>query len=653
MLKTMQSILRRWLVAAAFAIGLAACGGGGGGMSGGTQTAPQGCTASTCGNAMLTLTDAPGDFASYTVNVTSLQLQKADGTMVETLPVSTTVDFTQLVDITELVTAAQIPQGEYVAATMTLDYTNASIYVYTDAADTQSVQVAEVMNGASGGGILWPAQTPPQTETVTLSVQLDNAHHLFINPGKLSRLALDFNLAASNTVDLTNPAQPVVTVKPLLVASVVPSDTKSTRVRGPLVSVDQTQGSYVVTVQPFNNSAATSGQVTVLTTPQTTFEVDGKSLNQANGLSALSADGAGTLTVAFGTLSTTDMTFTATEVLAGSSVQSGNFDRVQGVVISRSTVNGVVTLIVRGGTILTHADGDCRFSPKDVAVQIGANTMVSAVGAEPGSAPALSWPSVGSEITAFGTATTTTDASGRRVFDATAGALRVERTTLWGTAASTGIAAGQVTLNLQAIEGLPVATFDFTGTGSNPASYVVAIGALPPPPTPLATAVAPLRFFGLVQPFGFAPPDFNAETLISFADTSALLDAGFGAGSTAALTVTGTASLTLNVSDPLLGPMHFIKIGPQLINLLTLTSNVMIVPDPTSSGPFAIRTMPNMGSTSAASFMIDVYNNFPDFATQLSTKLAGGAKVQQVLAIGQYDQSTNTLTAEQIDVGLD
>jgi hypothetical protein len=644
----------RWLAAAALTIGLAACGGGGGnGMSGGTTPAPQGCTSATCGNAMLTLTDAPGDFASYTVNVTSLQLQKADGTMVETLPVSTTVDFTQLVDLTELVTAAQIPQGEYVAATMTLDYTNASIYVYTDAADTQSVQVAEVLNGASGGGILWPAQTPPQTETVTLSVQLDNAHHLFINPGKLSRLALDFNLAASNTVNLANPAQPVVTVQPLLVASVVPGDTKSIRVRGPLVSVDQTQGSYVVTVQPFNNATASSGQLTVQTTAQTSFEVDGKSLDQADGLSALSADGPGTLTVAFGTLSTTTMTFTATEVLAGTSVQHGNRDRVQGVVISRSTANGVVTLVVRGGSVLTHADGDCRFSPKDIAVEIGAGTTITAVGTEPGAAPSLSWPSVGSEITAFGTATTATDASDRRVFDATAGALRVELTTLWGTAGSTGIAAGQVTLNLQAIEGLPVSAFDFTGTGSNPASYVVAIGALPPP-TPAASAVVPLRFFGRVQPFGFAPPDFNAETLISFADTSALLDAGFGSGSTAALAVNGTASLTLNVSDPLLGPMHFIKIGPQLINLTTLTSNVTITPDPAASGPFAIRTAPAMGTANASQqFMIDVYNNFPDFASQLSAKLAAGAKVQQVLATGQYDQSTNTLTAEQIDVGLD
>ena len=77
MLSRILSNLPRWLAPAVIALGLAACGGGGGGSSGGTMSGPQGCSASTCGNAMVTLTDAPGDFASYTVGVTSIQLTKA------------------------------------------------------------------------------------------------------------------------------------------------------------------------------------------------------------------------------------------------------------------------------------------------------------------------------------------------------------------------------------------------------------------------------------------------------------------------------------------------------------------------------------------------------------------------------------------------
>ena len=44
---------------------LAACGGG---MSSGGMAAPNSCGASSCGDAMLTMTDAKGDFLSYTVN---------------------------------------------------------------------------------------------------------------------------------------------------------------------------------------------------------------------------------------------------------------------------------------------------------------------------------------------------------------------------------------------------------------------------------------------------------------------------------------------------------------------------------------------------------------------------------------------------------
>jgi hypothetical protein len=75
------------------------------------------------------LTDAAGDFLTYTVDVTSLTLTKADGTVVQALPQRTRVDFARFVDLTEFVTAATIPSGTYVSATLNLDYTNADIQV--------------------------------------------------------------------------------------------------------------------------------------------------------------------------------------------------------------------------------------------------------------------------------------------------------------------------------------------------------------------------------------------------------------------------------------------------------------------------------------------------------------------------------------------
>ncbi len=79
------------------------------------------------------MTDADGDFLNYTVDVLSLELETANGRIVETLPRSTRINFTDYVDLTELVTAASVPPATYVAGTIRLDYTNAEVFV--EAAD--------------------------------------------------------------------------------------------------------------------------------------------------------------------------------------------------------------------------------------------------------------------------------------------------------------------------------------------------------------------------------------------------------------------------------------------------------------------------------------------------------------------------------------
>lgn len=106
----------------AAALILAACGGGGGGAAG-NQAPPvnQACTASTCGTLLVGLTDADGNFLSYAVDVVSLSLETANGRVVQALPVRQRVDFAEIVDLTELVTAATIPNATYVGASITLD----------------------------------------------------------------------------------------------------------------------------------------------------------------------------------------------------------------------------------------------------------------------------------------------------------------------------------------------------------------------------------------------------------------------------------------------------------------------------------------------------------------------------------------------------
>jgi hypothetical protein len=81
------------------------------------------------GEVVISLTDADGDFLTYKVDVVSIELTRADGTIVETIPLKTTIDFVQYTEMTEFFTVATIPSGRYTQARMKLDYTNAEIEV--------------------------------------------------------------------------------------------------------------------------------------------------------------------------------------------------------------------------------------------------------------------------------------------------------------------------------------------------------------------------------------------------------------------------------------------------------------------------------------------------------------------------------------------
>lgn len=597
---------------------LAACGGGSSGNS--MATPPAG----DMGAAMVTLQDAAGDFQSYTVDVVSIKLTKASGAAVETVPATTRVDFEQLVDLSELISAGQIPAGEYVGATITLDYSNANI-------------VAEDATG--GSQLLTPldASGNPLTGTIDLTVQLDNRHHLLITKARTARLAFDFNLAASNAVDLANNT---VTVSPTIQASVVPPADFPVRVRGTLVSTDTSGNSYTVNVRPFHLGTGNTGQVAVHVADTTKYEVDGMSYTGADGLAALAAEPADTITVAQGMVSTSDYTFTAKRVLAGSSVDSATLDRVHGVVTSR---NGNL-LTVRGATLDMRAGG-FEYMRGDVTVSVADATRVTEEG-QSGSFD-ISDISVGQHIWASGTAEINagTDTA---TFDATAGHVRLEITPMWGVVA--GTIGNPLTLDLGAIDGRDPSIFNFAGTGAtmatdaNASAYIVNTGSLDL--SSLAVG-SPARVFGFVAPFGSATTsDFNAQTLVSYSQvTNQLLLDWSGGGSTMAFPgLTGT-STALDLSLDAVGLVHYIRTGPQKVSLLSLDAPPSIVGD--ASATFTAYVIGH-----AHAHRVENYQAFADFITALSGDLASSPKVWGVAASGHYDSTGNIFTANQLAVLL-
>jgi hypothetical protein len=645
--------LQRWSLAAGalLMLTLNACGGG---MSMSTVAAPPAaaapttCSASTCGTTMMTITDAAGDFLTYQVNLVSLQLQKADGTMVETLPATTAVDFVQLIDLSEILSARQIPPGQYVAAQVTVDFSSASIMVDDGTGNGIAVKPVDSTGAALG--------------QLQLMVQLDAKNSLNISAAKISRIAFDFNLLASNMVDLT---AKTVTVSPVLVGSVVPVDNKQVRVRGEIASVDSANSAYTVQVDPFHNHDEDKlSTVVVTTTANTSFEINGAPFAGAAGLAQLATLPANTLSVAFGTLDPTSQSFTASSVLAGTSVEGGGVDHLVGNVISR---NGN-TLIVHNIHIEDHDNGDDHdggdnFVAGNATVTIGAATAVLLQG-QTGATPAhtIAEISVGSLIEAFGMSSK--DGSGNISFDATAGRVRLDFTQVQGTLNSVGTK--QVTLGLSTIDRLPVSLFSFAGTGltpttgtsvdTDPTKYVVATGNLP---LASLTTGGSLIGIGFVAPFGSTPPDFNAVTIVSGTmgdmdnndddnDNSgkgAQMDIDWGnAGTTTPFKTLDATQLDLDVTNTSIGSHHRIQVDPSDIDITALATDPSIVAAASGMTLFSITGRHGRATNN--------FYVFADFEAALAKDLDGKTTALRLDADGQYDAASNIFTARRITILL-
>ena len=335
------------------------------------------------GTAVVTMTSTAStdNFLAYRVELVSVQLQTASGgSSLTILPASTIVDFATLTNMDEVLGAAQISKGTYTSAVVTLDFSSAQI-IYD--------------NGSLNGVSLTPVNANGQTLGLyQITVTLDPNDSFSVAPKGASLLAINFNLAASNLVDLNNNT---VVVTPLIAASSLPIDSKQVRIRGPLQNVTNpgtaatSSASFTMGAMPFNSTTNGGGTLSIVPTAATTYEINGTATIGGTGVTQLAALSSGSLAIAYGTLTATDetstttqtttaegtledniatstnVTFTATQVLAGSSVQGAGLDRVTGVVTARSGN----TLELQDAT-LVGADGTDTFILGTTQVTIGA-----------------------------------------------------------------------------------------------------------------------------------------------------------------------------------------------------------------------------------------------------------------------------------------
>jgi hypothetical protein len=92
-----------WMIALTLA-GLAGCSGSDSEPTAGNPPAPTSDT----GTLLVSITDADGDFVSYSVDVLSVTLERRGGGTVEVLPAATRIDFAQLTDLSDLLAVATL-----------------------------------------------------------------------------------------------------------------------------------------------------------------------------------------------------------------------------------------------------------------------------------------------------------------------------------------------------------------------------------------------------------------------------------------------------------------------------------------------------------------------------------------------------------------
>jgi hypothetical protein len=644
--------------------------------------------ACTNGGTVVTLTATPSSdrFVAYRVGVVSIQLMTSSGkpsTVI--LPAETTVDFTKVIDWSEVLGAPVVAKGTYAGAEITLDYSTAQI-IYDDGS-LDGVALAPVDQSGKALGL------------ARVIVSVDPADPLRSAAKQSARLSFNFNLAASNLINLS---KGTVTITPLISGSMQPIDAKQVRLNGPLVSANN---SVLTTgVMPFDSTTAAAGNLSIEPSDTTTYEINGFVFTGSAGQAQIAAQPSNTVMTVFGTLTVTNsastlpgattptgttpsdttptdttptdttpttpvattptgttptdttptdttpttsivttpttsttstVTFTASQVLVDGSAQGVGLARLSGTVSARSGN----TLGIEEATLTQNGSTE-TLVPGTTIVNVGSSTVVTFFGQGVEAAINPQLISVGSVIEAFGTASNTS--TGQVLLDASAGRVRLDLTSASGIVSAQG--SNSLTLNLTDMGGRAISAFEFTGSGASPTQYGVTFNSSSPPDLSNSTAGAPVIVTGFANAFATASPNFTASTLLDPTTIQAQLVIDWSGGTAAPFSSFDSSSIVLDPATSNFGQRHQIQIGSQIVNLVGLASNPTITPATSSAAVFSI------GHASAST--IENFETYSAFITQLQSELNGTTLATGMTAIGQYTASTFAFSANSITIFL-
>jgi hypothetical protein len=639
-----------------------------------------------------TLAATPGTvsgFLTYRITLVSVALQQSSGSGSENVlasPVS--IDLAQSTNFSEILGSSSIRKGTYTSVAVTLDYSNATIVADNGTLGGLPLTPQNV-NGQGVSQVLLTLEFDPASPLVitkgnTSQLSLDFLLTASNNVNPTAGIVIVNPVLAASSLPIDTKLGRLRGLLSGAMAATTTSTASSTdNITGTSVS-STTVGTYSTGIKPFDGLVSGGGSMSVSPTPTTVFEVNGTPSIGTAGFGALAALSPGSWIVAYGTLasttSTTDIplstttpdttgtsdvstglfgtstdttptdtttttplttafttstnvSFTPTQIWAGSSVQGGGLDRISGVVTAR---NGS-TLIVPSATWTTSA-GVTSFVSGAATITGGPGTAIILPAQAGAQANSVEQVSVGSVIDAFGTAT---EGSGGNVsLDVTAGRVRLENTVASGLVTVQGTTS--LTVGLSTLGGRSVAPFVFTGTGSTAAQYEATTSGLD---LSNSTPGAPVELTGLTALYGAAPPDFIATLLLDYTTINAELVLDWGSGGTempfAAMATGGLELLNTGIVP---GLRHQIAVGAYAVDLTTLGSDVTIEPSTSTTLVYSI--------VHASTATVENFNTFAAFATQLQSELNGTTVVTLITADGIYTPAGAILTATSVTVDL-
>jgi|HubBroStandDraft_1064217.scaffolds.fasta_scaffold05250_5 hypothetical protein len=579
------------------------------------------------GTPVITIGDVSGDFTSYIVDIDEIEFTRNDGLVVEPLSTPEEVDLAKLTNMTELLEAPAFPYGTYVSMTLVLDYTAPDITI-DDAGQVRQIEALDTTGALMLSG--------------TVTVNFDPQHPLVISPNQSTAFAIDIDLAAMNTLD-TSTSPITATVQPFVSASVVPvAQTGPMRARGLVVVSQPSLGNYIMNIRPFADLVSALGAVQVNTSATTYFNIYGVVYVGAAGLHAMNSPNVTNApAVAYGTLddlSGITPTFNATSVYVGDDEESVLADFLSGTV---STVDGD-SLTIWGVSYLNRYGELFYLNSTQVLVGAGTAVYQDVVAAQGLSLASIS---VGQQVTVAGQAVTNATTGELESLDATpqdgfSGLVRLQSTQLWGTLNSA--TTGSMSLDLLTINNFEPTYFKFAGTGNSsaddavPSSYRVDTGALNESALPAGTQ---LQVNGLVTPFGTAPPDFTASSVVPASAVPSVMVYEFNAGVVEPFTILSDVEMVVDLART--DRIHYIQTGSSRIDISTLPQAPTIT--------FASGTTPILavGSDTVA---INVYNEPVSFHNQVDSLIGAGDTFYRLVCFGQYDAATNTFVATRVDL---